>query len=102
MWQAEIRTMWFLASLGKNKFVRSHLNRKKLGIQTPVPPKKKKKGTPPGWPGQKERPYLQNKQSKKSWRHAHVVECLPSKHKALSSNPRTAKEKELCCELMNC
>jgi hypothetical protein len=23
----------------------------------------------------------------------HVVECLPSKHKALSSNPRTAKQK---------
>jgi hypothetical protein len=42
------------------------------------------------------RPYLKNNlKSKKGWRYAQVVECLPSKCKALSSNPSTAK-KERC------
>jgi hypothetical protein len=66
MWQAEIRTMWFLASLGKNKFVRSHLNRKKLGIQTPVPPKKKKKDHLQAGLGKKRDPISKINKAKKA------------------------------------
>jgi hypothetical protein len=41
----------------------------------------------------KERPYLKNNQSKKKcWGIAQVVECLLSKHKALSSYPNTERK----------
>jgi hypothetical protein len=40
------------------------------------------------------RSYLQNNKKKKGWRHGQVVESLLSKHKALSSNPSTAKRKK--------
>jgi hypothetical protein len=41
------------------------------------------------------RPYFQNSQSKKGWRHGiQVVEHLLTKCEALSSNPNTAKKKK--------
>jgi hypothetical protein len=36
----------------------------------------------------------QNNDSEKSWEVADVIECLPSKCKALSSNPSTTKKKK--------
>jgi hypothetical protein len=44
----------------------------------------------PVWPMHKTRHYLKNNQSKKGW--GVTEECLPSKCKALSSNPSTAKK----------
>jgi hypothetical protein len=50
----------------------------------------------PGWLGQKRRSYLQNNQSKKgAGGVAQTVECLPSKHEALSSNPIPLKKKKI-------
>jgi hypothetical protein len=46
----------------------------------------------PGQPGKKVRPYIQNNQSKKGWRHE-AVEHLPSKCEAPSSNPNATKNK---------
>jgi hypothetical protein len=49
----------------------------------------------PGHPGQKARGYLQNNQSKKGW--MCVLSCrvlIYPKHKALSSNPNTARKKK--------
>jgi hypothetical protein len=43
-----------------------------------------------GWPGQKTRPYLENNQSKRSWRRSSTSEHLHSKCKVLSSNFSTA------------
>jgi hypothetical protein len=41
-------------------------------------------------------PYLKNNQSEKRAEHvAEVVEHLPTKHKVLRSNPRTAKRKKI-------
>jgi hypothetical protein len=40
---------------------------------------------------QKERPYLKNNQSKRAGGGTQVVEHLPSKNEALSSNPCTVK-----------
>jgi hypothetical protein len=45
-------------------------------------------------PGIKVRPYLQSNQCKKSWDVVQVAEHLPSKCKALRSNPRAAKQKQ--------
>jgi hypothetical protein len=42
--------------------------------------------------GENTRPYLKNSKSKKGWGVAQVVEFLPSKCKALISNPITAKK----------
>jgi hypothetical protein len=42
-------------------------------------------------PRHKARSYLKTSQSKKDWRNGQVVEHLPSKNKALSSTPSTAK-----------
>jgi hypothetical protein len=39
--------------------------------------------------GQEMRPYLQNNQSKKGWRHGSSSRCLPSKPRVLSSKPST-------------
>jgi hypothetical protein len=38
-------------------------------------------------------PHLQNNQSQKGWSMAQVIKCLPSKCKALNSNPVRPKEK---------
>jgi hypothetical protein len=46
----------------------------------------------PGQPGQKARPSLQNNQSKRACSVVQVVELLPSKRKALSSNPSMEEE----------
>jgi hypothetical protein len=43
--------------------------------------------------GKNARPYLKNNQRKKGFDVVQVVECLPSKHKALSSNPSTTKKR---------
>jgi hypothetical protein len=40
------------------------------------------------------RPYLKNNQHKRAGTVVQVIECLPSKHEALRSNPSTAKEKK--------
>jgi hypothetical protein len=43
----------------------------------------------------KKRPYFQNTQSKRSWRHGSSGrEHLPHKHEALHSNPSTEKERK--------
>jgi hypothetical protein len=71
---------------------------KKLGlVNVPVIPPITgiiKENCGPGPPGQKVRPYLQNNQRKKGARGmTQVVECLPCKHKTLSSNPVQKKKK---------
>jgi hypothetical protein len=40
-----------------------------------------------------DRPYLKKNQSKKNWWYETVIEHLPSKHEAMSSNNRTKKRK---------
>jgi hypothetical protein len=56
--------------------------------------KHKKVDHGPDQPRQKARPYLKNNQSKKrAGSMAQTVECLPSKHEALSSNSSTTKKK---------
>jgi hypothetical protein len=52
--------------------------------------KLKKKGHGPGI---NVRPYLKNNQSKTGQRHGLVEDCLPSKHRALSSTPVLPKKK---------
>jgi hypothetical protein len=49
----------------------------------------KKKDQGPGQPGQKARPYLQHNRREKAGAMAQAVKHLPSKCKALSSNPST-------------
>jgi hypothetical protein len=49
----------------------------------------KQEGPSLGQPGQKVRPHLQKNQSKKGLVEWLVVELLPSKREALSSNPTT-------------
>jgi hypothetical protein len=49
----------------------------------------KEKDHEPGWPGQKEKPYLQNNQSKER-----LDMWLPSKHEGLCSNPLLKKNKK--------
>jgi hypothetical protein len=45
----------------------------------------------PGQPGQKARTYYQNYQAKRAGDVAQVVECIPHKYEALSSNCKTFK-----------
>jgi hypothetical protein len=52
--------------------------------------KHKKEDHGPGRPGNKARPYLKNNQSKNGWQVAQV-QHLPSKRKALTLMPCTAK-----------
>jgi hypothetical protein len=62
----------FKDSPGK-KFVGAHFNRKGwMVVHTHfhrTVGSLRKEGYSPGWPNQKERPYLKNNQSKKGWRH---------------------------------
>jgi hypothetical protein len=46
-------------------------------------------------PGKNERPHLKNNRKQKGMGASQVVEHLPSKHKALSLNPRTRKKKNV-------
>jgi hypothetical protein len=48
----------------------------------------------PGWPGQKMRPYFQNKQSKKGWRHGSKRRASAWHHEALNSNSSSAKRRK--------
>jgi hypothetical protein len=49
----------------------------------------------PDLSGDKVTLYLKNNQSKNSWNMVQLLECLPTKHKALSSNSSTTKKKTL-------
>jgi hypothetical protein len=55
----------------------------------------------PGWRGQKPTPYLKENQRKRAGGVAQVVECLPKKHKALSTNTSTKKKKKKKGQLMS-
>jgi hypothetical protein len=76
----------------------AHLNEKRRAwrCRLVVPPwsGKHKWDHVPGWSGDTVRPYLKNNQYKKGWMCASSAECWPNKHKALSSNPSTAKKKK--------
>jgi hypothetical protein len=50
-------------------------------------------------PGQKGRPYLKNTQSIRAGDMAQVVECLPKKHEALSSNSIVEKKENQICTI---
>jgi hypothetical protein len=45
-------------------------------------------------PRQKARPYLQNNQAKRTGGVVHAIDHVPSKHKALNTNPSTNKKKK--------
>jgi hypothetical protein len=83
---------WFQISLGKKSSQNSHLNgeKKKLGMAACAC---HPSDHCPGWPRQKERPYLKNNQSKRDRRHgssdrAHVLQT-----ETLISNARTKKKR---------
>jgi hypothetical protein len=86
-----LRRSWFQASSG-TKFVRPCLNRKIWALWHICHPSYGRKHKLEDR-GPKEKPYLQNNLSKKGCRVAQVVEHLPSKFKALSSNSGTTKRK---------